>query len=65
MNSKIKILICIGGLFVQSLSAQKTVVEALIDSAAILIVEQTKIHLSITTPQNASVKIPFVSDHIL
>ena len=65
MNSKIKILICIGGLFVQSLSAQKTVVEASIDSAAILIGEQTKIHLSITTPQNASVQLPFVSDTIV
>lgn len=65
MNSRTKILICVGGLFLQTLSAQKTVVEASIDSAAILIGEQTKIHLSVTTPQNASVQLPLIADTIV
>ena len=47
------------------MSAQRPMIEASIDSAAILIGEQTLIHLTVTTDKDRQVSIPFPQDTLM
>jgi hypothetical protein len=45
--------------------AQQAVVKASIDSAQILIGEQTRVHLEIATDKNTSIQLPFITDTLM
>ena len=48
-----------------SVSAQRAVIKASIDSAQFLIGEQTSIHLEIAADQNAQLQLPFIQDTLM
>lgn len=52
-------------LFISPLSAQQTIVKATIDSTAMLIGEQTLIHLEVVTNKDKDVRLPVFSDTIM